>query len=98
LDVSGYCFCNLGKELDKIGNPKIRRSPDMPELGGRTCPRNLSGIQLRGRICPARDLATEEEVRPGHVQAGGRTCLKNLFGIWSENQICLTFLGILVGR
>jgi hypothetical protein len=43
----------------------------MSELGGRTCPRNLSGIQLRGRICPARDLATEEEVRPGHVQAGG---------------------------
>jgi hypothetical protein len=81
LDVSGYYFCNLGKEPDKIGNPKIRRSPDMSELGGRTCPRNLSGIQLRGRICPARDLATEEEVRPGHVQAGADMSEKPLWNL-----------------
>jgi hypothetical protein len=29
--MSGYYFCNLGKEPDKLGNLKIRRRPDMSE-------------------------------------------------------------------
>jgi hypothetical protein len=33
--MSGYCFCNLGKEPDKLGNWKIRRSWDMSRLGDR---------------------------------------------------------------
>jgi hypothetical protein len=78
---------NPGKEPDKLGNLKIRRSL-----------RQTSGIWLRGRISPARDLATEEEVRPIHVRVGDRTCPENLSGIRSTNRICLTFLGILVGR
>jgi hypothetical protein len=38
----------------------------------------------QGRISPAQDLITGEELRPGHVQARGRTCLAKVSGIWSK--------------
>jgi hypothetical protein len=93
-DMSGYCFCNLVIGPDKSSWNLVSEKLEL----GRTCPTIVSRIRLRGRICPDRDLAAEEEVRHGHVRARGRASLKNLSGIRSVNWICPAFLGILVGR
>jgi hypothetical protein len=45
---------------------------------------SFSGIQLRGRISLARDLAAEEEVRLEHVWAGGG----GMFGRPLWNPVC----------
>jgi hypothetical protein len=48
--------------------PEDKEEPEHVRTRDRTCPTNLSRIQLIGRISPGRDLAAEEEVWPRHVR------------------------------